>query len=361
MDTKKEKFIRFAICFLVISLVIGSLAYHAIESHRHSGEKFSVKISDIPISKPTSFKKLPLTQTNGDLKISPEQFVSFLPSKVEMLIQKTSESKKELKPSKDIPKNEAIENEVEEITESPDESFPENLDNSEVVSESVEDDELQGNIENLNTLSENVENVENSDASNTTDEDCENVENLDSSNTLDEDGESNYDEYCSSITYSDWDLFMFEATMYSECGAQSTSRDVIVANCWIARNKIEQEIEQGSSDPFRAALNANHYQGVYDDPYYGWRAISREEGVITQELINSNPSIHEICSGVLSGEIESPIYNYDCCLCCKSYVFDVVVATAESLGLSNFIVVENGFFFHHSDWTEMCNQYCANF
>lgn len=183
------------------------------------------------------------------------------------------------------------------------------------------------------------------------------------SESLDGDEDSydyDYDEY-QVISYSEHDLFMFEAAMYCECGAQGTSYPVQVANAWIARNKIEQEMAQGSSDPFRDALNPNHYQGVYDDPYNGWRAISPEEGVITQELIDSNPSIHELSLGVLSGEIPSPIYDWDCCICTKTYNFDEVVDIANSLGLSNYFVIENGIFFPSSEWTEEVTQFLMDF
>ena len=181
--------------------------------------------------------------------------------------------------------------------------------------------------------------------------------------TLDESSESSdedsYD-YDAELHYSEHDLFMFEAVMYCECGAQGTSYPVQVANAWIARNKIEQEIENGSTDPFRDALNANHYQGVKDDDL-GWRAVSIEEGVITQELIDSNPSIHEICVGVLNGYIESPIYDWDCCICTKTYDFDEVVDIANSLGLSNYFVIENGIFFPSSEWTEEVTQFLMDF
>ena len=154
--------------------------------------------------------------------------------------------------------------------------------------------------------------------------------------------------------------FMFEAAMYCEGGAIGTSREIQIANAWLARNKIEQEIENGSADPFRDALNPNHYQGVYDDEF-GWRAVSQKEGVITQELIDSNPAIHEISELVLNGEIASPIYDWDCTQCFDYFGFDDGVAFAEDVGIDEYIIIENGIYFPASEWTERLTWYCLNF
>lgn len=228
--------------------------------------------------------------------------------------------------------------------------------NSEEISEtSSENDIIEESEEISEASSENNIIEESEEVPETSSEDSITKE---STEVTFEDSEE-YESYDGSIPYTAQDLFILEATMYCECGAQGTSYQVQVANAWIARNKIEQEMANGSSNPFRTALNHNHYQGVYDDEF-GWRVISQQEGVISQELIDTNPAIHEICIGVLDGEIPSPIYDWDCCICCKTYEFSEVVEIAESLGLVNFFVIENGIFFPSSEWTEECTQYLLN-
>lgn len=322
-EEKRSLLIRGTTMVSVIALFSGSMVNHAIQSRNLSEYSLESSNQESSIiffndsSNANAFK-------NALSEISFEN----IPTHTENFRDSNEES--------------FVENSKENFEEYSKENFVENSkENFEEYSEVNSDEESQENSE---------KNSEDNSATNTQISNDDFIEEISTEYIID-----------NSIPYTEEDLFKFEATMYSECGAQGTSRDVIIANCWIARNKIEQEIEKKSTDPFRTALNANHYQGVYDDPYNGWRAISHEEGVITQELINSNPSIHEICSGVLNGKFESPIYNYDCCLCCKTYEFDAVVSTAESLELKNFIVIENGFFFHHSEWNELCNLYCTNY
>ena len=310
MDEKKEKFLRAATVFLAPAFFIGTLAFHASESYRHSGGKFSVEISDKDFS-----------------EISKESDSSIGLHELEKCYTITEDSEETL--SINVPT-------YEKLAEQPEVDY---------VGEFLEDETIEESSENSDE--EPYSEINSSDEDEVLDSSTDEV--------LDSSTDNDYD----AIPYSQEDLFKFEATMTVECGAQGTSREVIIADCWIARNHIEQEIEAGSDDPFRSALNPNHFQPVFDDEF-GWRVMHYDEAV-TQELIDENPDIHEIAVAVLNGEIPSPIYDWGCCLPYDYFGFDDAVSFAEAAGIEHYIIIENGVFFPASDWTEMCTWFCQNF
>jgi len=174
-----------------------------------------------------------------------------------------------------------------------------------------------------------------------------------------ETSEESWCETSGALERTSYEQFMFEAVLYSECGAQGTSDTIIRANAWIARNKIEQSISSGSSDPFREALNKYHYQCVYDDEL-GWRVIC-PEGQVDQDLIDSNPDIHRIAEEVLNSTSDvSPIYDWDCTVCFDYFGFSDGDSFAAECGINQYVVIENGLYFPSSEWTERLTWYMEN-
>ncbi len=323
MDEKKEKLLRATIGVLVPAFFIGSLAFHASESYRMSNEDIPLIISD----------------DNKDLSndSKPEKSVSDFP---------------------ETEKNFSIDALTEDSAKVPFIQAEELSENNYVVEKKLSEDKtiIEESSESSIDETYNTEISPNSEASENlyTEASCDSEDSAD----ICADAGITYADY-DAIPYDEEDLFKFEATMTVECGAQGTSREVIIADAWIMRNHIQEEIENGSEDPFRSALNPDHFQPVFDDEY-GWRVMHYDEPV-TQSLIDENSDIHEIAVAVLNGEIPSPIGDWGCCLPYDYFGFEDGYSFAQAAGIEHYIIIENGVFFPASDWTDMCTWFCQNY
>lgn len=340
MNTKARKFGKALFLGMVFCIYGNFLISNAVKAHFDNvqSDESSAQESVIveSVGEESCFDEYSFNENSIDSKFLTEtseesdEFVSF-----------------DFDESEEIEEDEDYEDieEFEELEDSEDYEVYENYDDFDEL-ESFEDLENSEDYEDLEDCNDYDTCEDNDDY-----EDLENFDDYEDYNDFDD------NEY---LSRTDYQQFMFEAVMYCEGGAQGTSRDIQVANAWLARNKIEQAIEKGSDDPFFDALNPNHYQGVFYDEYDGWRVIC-PEGTVTQELIDSNPSIHEVCEKVLNGEISSPIYNWDCTQCFDYFGFDDGVAFAEEVGITQYIIIENGIYFPSSEWTDKLTWYCMNY